>query len=343
MKITRLRVQNFRIHSDKSIDFNPGVNAITGANGSGKTSLAEAIYITLRGSSFKTGDDKIIRAGSEWYRIDVEFDNNSIRTVKFKNSQDAKKKIFEIDGKNYTRLPVSKKIPVVLFEPDDLRLISGSPARRRDYLDKTIDIVDPTYGTLVRRYERILLQRNKLLKTNPNTDDLFAWNVSLSEYGSQIIEKRKQFCKYFNDNISDTYKQISGTNDLIEIHYDKHGGVEKKSQLLSALESNLDKDLVLGYTTVGPHRHDTRFMINNSPAESTASRGEIRSVVLSMKFLTEKIIKQTLGISPLVILDDVFSELDEKRQKLTMEYFSQSQIISTSTNVSEKSKNEIRL
>lgn len=343
MKIKRVRVQNFRVHSDKQVDFSPGVNAITGLNGSGKTSLVEAIYIALRGSSFKTGDDKIIKSGTEWYRVDIDFEDGNSRIVKFTTGDDVKKKIFEIDGKNYSRLPASKKLPIVLFEPDDLRVISGSPSRRRDYLDKLIDTIDPVYGTLTRRYDRVLLQRNKLLKTNPNMDAVFAWNVSLAEYGSQIIEKRKQFCKYFNDNITDVYKKISGTEDTISIYYDKNGNIEKKSQILHALEVTFDKDIILGYTTVGPHRHDISFVLNDSPAETKASRGETRSIILALKFITEKIIKQTFGISPLVILDDVFSELDERRQKLTMKYFSESQIISTSTYTLEDSINNIKL
>lgn len=333
MRVSHLRVQHLRTHKDYSLPIAPDVTLITGPNGSGKTSLIEALHIALIGSSFKGGDDSIIQNTASWYRIDVEFNDKTKRVVKFSTDKQTGRKQFEIDSKISYRLNAKHKIPVVLFEPDDLRLLGGSPARRRRFLDLFISKLDSEYATALRRYERVLKQRNSLLKRSQvSNDDLFAWNVSLSEYGAYIVEKRSVFIKELNESINDTYRSIAKKHDTISLQYSYHQYNDIRQKLLNDLHQHIDKDKLLGYTSTGPHRHDMLVSFNHSPAISVASRGEMRTIILALKFLEVAIIESTTGIKPLILLDDVFSELDESRQKSLITEFKQYQIVIASVN-----------
>lgn len=328
--ITSIRVQHVRVHKEYSLDVSPNVTLITGANGSGKTSLIEALYIAMQGSSFKGVDSDILEREAAWYRIDVRFDDESMRTVKFDPSRETGRKQFIVDKKTNYRLLQQYKYPVVLFEPDDLRLLSGSPARRRQFIDTFISQLDPQYGLSLRRYERALKQRNTLLKQYVAGDSLFAWDVSLSEYGSYIITQRSRFIDELNERLNDAYKSISHTKDVVGVSYSQsaHGNVKQK--LLSDLHAYAEKDRLLGFTSTGPHRHDVLFAFNHSPALTVASRGEVRSIVLALKFLEVKMIESTTGKKPVILLDDVFSELDKDRQNYLVDSTKENQIIITS-------------
>ena len=222
MIIKSLRVQNFRAHRDFSMNFSDKTTLITGANGSGKTSLLEAIFMVLRGTSFKSTDKEIVKNDIDetWFRIDVKTIKDENRTVKFDHSRTNGKKQFILDGKNNYRLPAVHKSPVVMFEPDDLQLLSGSPSRRRRFLDQFLGQLDPEYVTIQRKYEKALRQRNTLLKQdNYSGDNIFPWNLILSEYGAKIISKRLGLIDRLNSRISEVYKNISGVDDDVSILY----------------------------------------------------------------------------------------------------------------------------
>lgn len=330
-KVTSLRVQHIRTHTDYTLDLSPGVSVVTGPNGSGKTSLIEALYIALRGSSFKGSDNDVLRQSAPWYRIDVTIDDGSMRTVKFDPSKTSGRKLFEISGRTHYRLSPQHKYPVVLFEPDDLRLLNGSPTRRRQFIDRFVSQLDPAYAVALRRYDRALKQRNTLLKRPlASDDDLFAWNVSLSEYGASIIQKRVECIDRLNHRLNATYDSIARTGDVVTMRYSHHYPAGIQQKLLADLHSYVDKDRILGFTSVGPHRHDVLFDFNQSPALSVASRGEVRSVVLALKFLEVDIIQDITGKAPIILLDDVFSELDERRQNFLIGATTRNQIIITS-------------
>jgi DNA replication and repair protein RecF len=329
-RIATIRVQNVRIHTDYTLQVQPSTTVITGPNGSGKTSLIEALYIALRGTSFKGGDDTILRTAAPWYRIDVSCDDSTRRTVKFDPNRATGRKQFMIDNTTRYRLSPLHKYPVVLFEPEDLRLLSGSPVRRRQFIDRFIAQLDPQYATSLRRYDRALRQRNSLLKQLSASDSLFAWDVGLSEYGAYIIQQRIRFCDMLNAQLGDVYRSIARTSDTVAIRYShKATGGDIAGTLLGELHARAERDKLLGYTSVGPHRHDVLFDFNASPALSVVSRGEARTIVLALKFLEVGLIESLTQKKPIILLDDVFSELDEERQKYLIEATESHQIIMT--------------
>jgi DNA replication and repair protein RecF len=331
MTITSLNVRHVRTHTVYELQLSSGVTLITGPNGSGKTSLIEALYIALRGSSFKGGDPEILQQGAPWYRIDARFEDGAHRAVKFDPSRSTGRKQFIIDEKTHYRMPPSQKYPVVLFEPEDLRLINGSPTRRRQFIDRFISQLDPQYALSLRRYDRALKQRNTLLKRFPvQKDDLFAWDVSLSEYGTYIVDKRHEFIAMLAERMNTLYERIAHTGDTVLVRYSEKAHADTKQKLLSDLHAHSERDSLLGFTSTGPHRHDLLFEFNGSPALSVASRGETRSMVLALKFLEIELIEALTGVKPLILLDDVFSELDEMRQQYLASSTEGAQIIITS-------------
>ena len=332
MILKTLRVQNFRTHSDFILEIGEKSTLISGANGSGKTSLLEAIYFALQGTSFRSSDKEILRNdGSSWFRIDLKDSKDSLRTIIFNDAVQKSKKQFLVDGNKKARLNANLRIPVVLFEPDDLQLLSGSPTRRRNFLDYFLSQIFPSFQLALARYNKALKQRNNLLKRdNVSKDELFPWNLMLAEYGAEIISKRQDFLELLNSKIEEVYFEISGVKDEIKIDY--LGEKVSKNEILAILSENIERDKILGYTNFGPHKHDIQFIFNKKPAQNVASRGENRSLVLALKFIETDILADLTSKRPIVLLDDVFSELDDDRQKLLTKHFSKYQTIITSTN-----------
>lgn len=338
--VTKLSIQNIRSHVGFTTELSPKVTVITGQNGSGKTSLIESIYIALQGSSFKGTDKDVLKIDSPWWRIDVIIDDGIKRSITFNPDKERYKKQFLVDDKTTYRLPSKNKYPIVLFEPEDLRLLHGSPSRRRQFIDRFISQLNAEYAVAIRKYERALKQRNNLLKKGiVKSDELFVWDIALSEYGAYIIEQRTIFIERINETLNTIYDDIAGVGDSVSVHYSHTSIGDIKQKLLTELHNALQKDQYTGNTSVGPHRHDVVFRFNNTPALSSASRGEIRTIVLALKFLEVSIIEQITNIKPVVLLDDVFSELDETRQKALSDKVRDNQIIITSTHTLSDQKN----
>lgn len=333
MEIVSLRVQHTRNHTDATFRFPARVSVITGRNGSGKTTLLEALHTALRGTSFRGSDSEVLGRTETWWRIDVRGSDDESRTVKFDSQKTSGRKQFDIDSRTSYRMPPSSKYPVILFEPDDLRLLNGSPSRRRQFIDTFIGQINPLYSSTLRKYDRALKQRNTLLKHHATSrDDMFVWDMALAEYGAEIIRERTQVIERINAALTDTYHSIAGTDDTVTLHYSHTliDGIEQK--LANDLAVQYDRDRLLGFTSTGPHRHDIVSEFNSSPATSVASRGEIRSVVLALKFIEVDVAHEATGLSPIVLLDDVFAELDESRQQRLAEKCRDNQMFITSTN-----------
>lgn len=338
MKIVSIRAVNIRSHGDITVSLSPTTTLISGPNGSGKTSLLEAIHISLRGTSFKATDSEVIREDNQWYRIQISDDSQQVRTITFDARGDKKEKQFTVDGKVNKMLLAKYRYPVVLFQPDDTRLINGSPARRRKYLDQVIAQYNAPYGSLVRRYERVLVQRNKLLK-NPHitSDQLFAWDVILSNLGADIIAARRGYIAEVNERLQGYYRKIANDDTSVSVSYESNSESTSQS-LLDKLHRNAERDLMLGSTSTGPHRHDYTIMLAGKPAEATASRGEVRTIILALKYIEVDMLYKYTDKHPIVLLDDVFGELDNKRQKQLLTNLTDSQVIITSTEPHEAAK-----
>ena len=325
MIIKTVKLVNFRNHTQYELNCNDETSLILGENGCGKTSVLEAIYILMQGKSFRAVDNEILKRGEEFYRIELEYVNGE-KTVATYNGKD---KIFTLLDKKTKRLPKKNKYPVVLFLPSDLNLVSNSPSRRRDYFDRIFGQLDENYSNTLSRYEKALKQRNELLKSDfVSTSGLFSWNVLLAKYGSEINRLRKKFLTEINKRFTEVYRTIAENEDSVEIELITE--VSDESKYLSLLEAEYQRDLRLGHTGFGIHKDDFLFVFNGGEADGSASRGEVRSMILALKFIEAEMIYRELRLKPVVLLDDVFSELDEVRRKCLVKNFKDNQVIITS-------------
>ena len=326
--VQKISLRNFRCHDEFELDCNRPTTLIIGENGSGKTSVLEAIYLALRGKSFKGVDKEILERAKDFYRAEIDLVDAQKIIIRF----DGIKKSFEIDGKKSLRLPKKNRYPVVLFEPDDIYLVGSSPSRRRDYFDELFKQINENYSLALGKYNKALKQRNDLLKQeNISRDDLFSWNVMCANYGAKVIQWRVQNLAKINERMTEVYQNIAKNNDKCGI---KYLGTEcDENEYLRKLEQNFERDHILGYSSFGVHRDDYEFVFNEQKADGSASRGENRSMILALKFIEARILEQEVGKPPVVLLDDIFSELDETRQKHLISNFKDYQMIITSTTV----------
>lgn len=330
--ITDLRLQHFRSFDDASFEFGPGVNIVVGPNASGKTNLLEAVLVLARGSSYRAKDSDLVRFGRPWARLDADLAKGGHRTVKIVREPEPAKS-YEFEGKTFKRLSLAHSLPAVLFEPGHLRLFSGGPERRRDYLDDLLEQTEPGYGTIRRQYRRALGQRNNLLKHHGNPEtQIFPWNIRLSELAGQIVRARGQLTGQLDAELGKLYKKLSGSRTKVSSAYQSRWPADNyQSHFLKKLEASLADDQLRGFTGHGPHREDLLVTFDGHPAQETASRGETRTAVLALKIIELKLIEKQRGQTPLLLLDDVFSELDGKRRHALTDYLSPYQTFITTT------------
>ena len=327
MIIKSISLTNFRNHHNYKLDCDEKTSLILGSNGWGKTSILEAIYILTRGKSFRATDPEIINHNSDYYRIELEYQNGE----KIIATYDGKSKTFIVSDKKQKRLPKKHKYPVILFLPSDLNLISHSPSRRRDYFDRIFSELDEKYATNLSKYNKALKQRNELLKKEfLNSDSLFSWNVMLAKYGTEIKKKRQENINKINQTLTDTYRSIAENQDEVNIIYKTETQDISEQNYLNNLEKNYERDHYLGHTTFGIHRDDYLFEFNHKVADTTASRGETRSIILALKFIEANLLNQAHNQNPIILLDDVFSELDDTRRHCLIKNFKNNQVIITS-------------
>ncbi|MCA9350759.1 DNA replication and repair protein RecF [Candidatus Saccharibacteria bacterium] len=338
--ISSLRLQNFRSYNDFAVELSSGVNIIIGPNASGKTNLLESVLLVSGVKSYRASAGDVISFGAEWARIDCQIDGGS-RILKITNAGDKLSKVYELNTKSKKRLNFEDKLPLVLFEPEHMRLLTGSPELRRTFLDELLTETSPSYSKELNGYKRALMQRNKLLKSNyQDSDQLFVWNIRLSELAGQIVSARLTAINDINEQITDIYSQISDKKTAIKLSYlSKINLKNYQSDMLRQLEKNTELDFLRGFTGVGPHREDVAVDIRNQPASVAASRGETRTLVLSLKVIEKQFLEAARGAKPIILLDDVFSELDGSRRKSLTKYLDDYQTIITTTDADVISKN----
>lgn len=327
MIIKSIKLTNFRNHTSYSLECNGNTSLILGENGCGKTSVLEAIYILTRGKSFRAVDSEILKRGKEFYRVELEYCDGKKNIAVY----DGKSKTFLVSDKKTKRLPKNHKYPVVLFLPSDLNLISHSPSRRRDYFDRFFSVLDDKYNDNLLKYEKALKQRNELLKSDFFKKEMFfSWDLMLAKYGTKLFAARKSYIEEINSLLTKTYSSIAKNQDKIDIIYKTEVEKDNESYYLKMLDTGLEKDRFLKHTSFGVHRDDYLFEFNQNLADGSASRGETRSIVLALKFIEAKMIEKELNLKPIILLDDVFSELDKNRRKSLVDNFKDNQIIITS-------------
>jgi DNA replication and repair protein RecF len=329
-----IQLKQFRSYTDDSFEFSSGVNIIVGPNASGKSNLLEAILVIARGGSYRVTDSDLLMFDAPWARLDAHVDGVSTRTVKITKTDHKTTKSYEFDGRAFQRLTHTHTLPVVLFEPNDLLLLGGQPELRRNYLDNLLEQLEPGFASTRRHYRRVLSQRNALLKRQPHDleQQLFVWNVRLSELGGHIAHKRIELIERLNDQLQELYQHIAKADTIVTARY--HTGLPfetYETAMLRKLEASLEQDSLRGFTAVGPHRDDLILYFDNVPAAMTASRGEARTALLALKVFELGLLETARDQKPILLLDDVFSELDGKRRHALTDYLQKYQTFITTT------------
>lgn len=334
MKLKEIQLRQFRSHRDVTFEFGENLTMIIGPNGSGKTNILEAIATLCRGKSFRDGDEALISHGQDWWQIKAMWEGGLERELRYQPIQSRSKQLL-VDGDSKGRFTYRHQLPIVLFEPDDLLMVHGSPSRRRAYLDTLIQSINPAYKQTLSAYERALVQRNNLLKKRqPQAqlkDAVFAWDLLLAEHGATIIAQRQQATTELNKLIGKEYSRLAGSTQSLRLDYQPTGPATTSTQLATQLARSLASDQQRGFTSHGPHRDDLDISLNAQPAKHSASRGEVRSLLLALKLAEASRLKAEQNVPPLLLLDDVFSELDHHRQAHLIETTKTLQTIITTT------------
>ncbi len=319
MEVVNLKLLNFRNYARLTLKFSPKLNIIYGGNGSGKTNLIEAIYVLALTKSFRGSNEKIlINKDKNLTKISGDIlDSNSInKEYQLIVSLDGK--VAKIDGKRQGKLSdYVSKINVVLFHPDCLKIIKETPSIRRDNLNIDIAQLDNSYLKLIGDYQKLLRQRNAYLKVmymnvNKSVDYLNILTDKLIEVGMKIYQRRKAFLEYINQYIGKYYEKISGISTL-RLKY--HSDYENRdfAELKKVYAKSRERDMLIGNTTLGVHHDDYDFCFDDESLKDFASQGQQKNAVIAYKLALIRCFKEKKGVKPILILDDLFSELDNEK------------------------------
>ncbi|MDO4799246.1 MAG: DNA replication/repair protein RecF [Bacillota bacterium] len=340
MIITGVTLQNFRNFEETKVDFDPVLNMIVGDNAQGKTTLIEAIFVAAFGKSFRGAkDSEMVRFGSEYARVRVDYckERYGPGHVEYRIKSDGSKS-FRVNGVGITKLSaLLGNMGIVLFHPEDLRLIKDGPGERRAFLNREISNLSLIYCNDLIEYNRILGQRNALLKMRQvDPDQIAIWDEQLAERATKIVRKRLQYLEKLNRSCLDIHRSIT-RNEEIDVRYlggfDFDAIDQYRDFMMQRLKISLSMDIKRGYTGFGPHRDDLEVRIGGKPAKVFASQGQQRTAALSLKLSEIQIIRDETGENPILLLDDVMSELDLKRQTELIRAFADTQVILTTTDV----------
>ena len=346
MILKSVALSHFRNYRDLYLEFDQGTNILYGDNAQGKTNVLESVYVSGTTRSHKGSKDKELRQCGQ--------EEAHIRTM-----VERKGKPYQIDmhlKKNRSKGIAINKIPIrkaselfgilniVFFSPEDLNIIKNGPSERRRFLDFELCQLDKIYMFHLTNYNKILSQRNKLLKDvnfRPELKDtLPVWDAQLVSYGTKIIAARKEFITQLNEIIYGMHKKISGGKEELLVSYEPD---VEEGQLEVELLRNQEKDLKFGMTSVGPHRDDMCFLIHGIDIRRFGSQGQQRSCALSLKLSEIELVKSSIQDTPVLILDDVLSELDSSRQNFLLNSIHDIQTIITCTGLDEFVKNRFEV
>lgn len=346
MIIKSIELKNFRNYKDLRIAFSEGTNILFGDNAQGKTNVLEAAYVSGTTKSHKGSKDKDMIKFCE--------EESHIRTFVIKNEKE-----FQIDihlkknrpkGIAVNRVPIKKAgslfgiLNIVFFSPEDLNIIKEGPSERRRFLDLELCQLDKIYLSDLTNYNKILNQRNKLLKDivyRPELmDTLSVWDMQLLEYGRRIIRRRYQFVEDLRKIVFDIHKNISGNREQLVMAYEPNIDEEHFAEELERVK---EKDLKYCQTSTGPHRDDLSFKIGSADIRKFGSQGQQRTSALSLKLSEIELVKKSIHDTPVLLLDDVLSELDSSRQNYLLRSIHDIQTVITCTGLDEFVKNRFPL
>jgi len=326
MHLQRLHLINFKNYGEVSVEFSPTVNCFTGANGSGKTNLLDAIhYLSMTRSYFHPGDTQNIRHGEQLLFIQGDFNTEGQEESVFCGIKQGQKKQFKRNQQEYDKLSDHiGAFPVVMIAPTDQELITEGSEVRRKFIDSIISQYDHDYLNSLFKYNHIIQQRNSLLKQSAirgftDWSAFSVWDEQLLLYGEKIHEKRKEFISGFQPLFNSLFTFISGSDETATIVYESRLNDHSFAELLISSQS---KDLNLQYTTSGIHKDDLIFNLRGFPAKKYASQGQQKSLVIALKLAHFKFLCNKGFSKPIVLLDDIFDKLDEGRVLRLMEWIS---------------------
>lgn len=339
MYLKTLTVKNFRNYEDETFSFSNGVNILVGQNAQGKTNAVEAVFLLCTGYSPKSAKHKeLIRQGCEKAEIFAEGETDVGKVTVFAEFYLSGEKVVKINGAKINKMAdIFGNINSVFFNPAELKLVQESPEDRRRFMNISLSQISKKYFTALVKYNKILEQRNNLLK-NPDKNMIFdtlpVWDLSLAKEAGVIYEKRNELIEKlrpFAKEISEFLTDKKETLDISLEHTLKGTAQEIADLAYINLRENVERDLKLGFTTFGPHRQDIKLVLNGMDVKHYGSQGQQRTVALALKLAEAEIFKKETGEYPVLILDDVFSELDKTRQKLLVKMASKMQTILTAT------------
>jgi DNA replication and repair protein RecF len=349
MKIENIILRNFRNYGDENISFHPKINIIYGENAQGKTNILEAIYYLARFSSFKSAcPSECLKFGEENGMIEGRVIHNGLTDTLKISFLEGKKQGRINEKKTQKKHDFQEKLSLVMFVPDDLGIVKSSPVNRRRFINREITNIRPHYDYLVRKYNRILLQRNQLLKQIRSRQEseatLELWDQPLVEYGCKIIYYRLKYLMDLNKRAEIVHYNISNGAEKLSLSYKSN--IVSKGMTPEDIRKSYEKtmkerhreDILKGSTSSGPHVDDFVIRINDRDARIYASQGQQRSIVLSLKIALIEMNKEEKGHYPVILLDDVMSELDQnRREKLfPVLHKTQSFITGTDAELAEK-------
>lgn len=351
MVIKNLRLKNFRNYSDEVIVFSNHISLIYGENAQGKTNIIEALYLFATGKSHRTKNiNELIRYGENYFDILLEFEeNNYLQSLEIKYEKSKGKQLFINEVKKDRMSELLGVVPSVLFAPESLLYVKGSPGERRKIIDIVLCQMSKKYLSDLQKYNRILKNKNILLRqlqTGMKQDtQLEVWNESQAMAGTNIICERKRLIESLESRMNRLLLGISDGKEKINLKYKSFSEGDKPvfESLLDAINKNKDKEIDQGSCLIGPHRDDMEIYVNQRNSRIYCSQGQQRSVALALNIAILEEIEEKMEKSPILLLDDVMSELDEKRQKYLLDVIENRQTIITTTEKAKFAETEKRM
>ena len=336
----KLLLDGFRNYDREEIKFSPNLNLIVGKNAQGKTNLIEAIYFSAVGKSARAKKDvDLINWSKEKANFKLEVQKNAgTKTVDITFFRGQKKAI-KLNGINLLKIgDLLGNVNVVFFSPDELKLVKDAPEDRRKFMDTDISQFNKNYFYSLIRYNKILEQRNKLLKEKYETkvieQTLPIWDTQLANEGAKLVKLRIDFLERLKKYVQNAHSYLTSEKENLQLEYAGIVGKDEKDikqKIIEALNKCREKDLKLGFTNIGPHRDDIKLLVDNVDIRSFGSQGQQRTVALSLKLAELEIFKEETGEYPILLLDDVLSELDQDRQQRLLMKVKNIQTIITAT------------